>query len=231
MEVNFNEMLYSVSYALDCVEHELLGVTVFHGKRVAYISYIIGQQFGLDDDNLLDLAALATLHDNALTEYIKSEYDNADGTGAFGKKAKDTPMMAQIIHIADYIDASYDLSYINKSKYDKIIDFIKNNENILFSAQCVEAFINGMTYEKMKAIEGEKINVLLCEQLPPSIREMTDDEVMDLATIFAEIIDYKSEFTRHHSLGIAQKAKVMGEFYGYDDETVANYILRELCMI
>ena len=36
--------------------------------------------------------------------------------------------------------------------------------------------------------------------------------------MFARIIDFKSEFTCHHSMGIAQKAAEMGCYYGYDKE-------------
>ena len=41
------------------------------------------------------------------------------------------------------------------------------------------------------------------------------DVLRELSTFFAHITDYKSHFTWQHSLGIAEKAERMGEFYGY----------------
>lgn len=73
MKLDFNGMLYALSYALDCVEAELVGVQTGHGKWVAYLSVLMGKGFGMNQEELLDLAACAMLHDNALTQYIAEE--------------------------------------------------------------------------------------------------------------------------------------------------------------
>ena len=64
------------SYALDCVEAELVHVTDKHAKRVAYMSVCLAETMGFQGDSLQDLAACAPLHDNALTQYIKEELHN-----------------------------------------------------------------------------------------------------------------------------------------------------------
>lgn len=76
MKLNFNDMLFSFSFALDCVEHQLCGATNQHSKRVACISVLMGRAYGFKEEALADLAGCALLHDNALTEYISEEYDN-----------------------------------------------------------------------------------------------------------------------------------------------------------
>lgn len=70
MELFFSDLLYSLSFALDCVESELLGVHTHHGQRVAAMCVEIGRGLGYNDDDLIDLASSAILHDNALTQYI-----------------------------------------------------------------------------------------------------------------------------------------------------------------
>lgn len=75
MKFCFRELLWALSYLLDCVEHELLGVTNEHARRVAYLCTCMGSEEGLPDEALSDLAACALLHDNALTEYIQSEWN------------------------------------------------------------------------------------------------------------------------------------------------------------
>ena len=106
MKINLNEILYSVSFALDATEaeyyerirnngisvigetsilradnvrfsykdHRNVVVTVGHSKRIAALSIVMGKALGLDDNKLIDLAAYAVLHDNALTEVIQEEH-------------------------------------------------------------------------------------------------------------------------------------------------------------
>lgn len=76
MKINYNDILYALSYGLDCVESELVGVSRHHGKRVAYISTVMGRAMGMDEGTLSDLSACAILHDCALTEYIQTELQN-----------------------------------------------------------------------------------------------------------------------------------------------------------
>ena len=73
MEIDIIGLLSAFSFALDCVEAELI-VTSNHGKRVAYMSVCMAEKMGVSDDALRDLAACALLHDNALTQYINEEF-------------------------------------------------------------------------------------------------------------------------------------------------------------
>lgn len=76
MRVDMMGLLASFSFALDCVEAELVQVTTGHSKRVAYMSVKMAQVFGIQGEALQDLTACALLHDNALTQYIAEEYHN-----------------------------------------------------------------------------------------------------------------------------------------------------------
>ena len=66
--LNLNELLISMSYVLDFVEMDVLGVASNHSKRVAYISLAISKQLKLSKEECFDIVALAILHDNGLTE-------------------------------------------------------------------------------------------------------------------------------------------------------------------
>lgn len=67
MLFNLNEFLTSVSFALDFVEMDILGMTSNHGKRTAYISIKIAEQLNMSTDELKDISALAILHDNGIS--------------------------------------------------------------------------------------------------------------------------------------------------------------------
>ena len=73
MELDVLGLVAACSYALDCVETELVHVTSRHAKRVAYMSVCVAEQFGICGKDLQDLAVYALLHDNALTQYIQEE--------------------------------------------------------------------------------------------------------------------------------------------------------------
>ena len=49
------------SYALDCIEAELVNIKNKHGKRVAYISICMAQYWKIQGDELQDLAMCALL--------------------------------------------------------------------------------------------------------------------------------------------------------------------------
>lgn len=74
IRVPLNELLLSLSTALDYVEKELLGITTNHGKRAAYVSSRICRTMGLSDVEVFDMAGCAILHDNALTQYLLTAY-------------------------------------------------------------------------------------------------------------------------------------------------------------
>lgn len=65
---NLNTFLISISFALDLVEKEILGVNNFHSKRVAYVSLRLSRLLGLSAEEAFDLVSLAVMHDNGLTE-------------------------------------------------------------------------------------------------------------------------------------------------------------------
>lgn len=263
MRFSFNDMMYSFSYALDCVEHDLLGVTTFHGQRVACLCALMGRELGMGEDELLDLTACAILHDNALTQYIQEErlqgtdllteteriepaahcvmgeqnlkdlplktdmagsilyhHENADGTGPFGKTAAQVPIYAQLIHISDQVDIGWDLSFMTDEKFEKIRTYVSAQRDRKFSALCVDLFLKACGRNLLAQFHRERALVVLQELLPYREREYSDSEVVGLSNIFAKIIDYKSQFTRTHSLGIAQKARRMGEYYGCPPEEV-----------
>ncbi|MEG2073353.1 MAG: HD domain-containing protein [Angelakisella sp.] len=266
MKIKFNDILYAFSYALDCVEYELLGVTTNHGKRVAYISTILGSSLGFGQEQLLDLAACAVLHDNALTEYIKTEYnkelfdsaqsrevgihcaigeknikglpfssdvsgavlyhhENADGSGPFGKTAQQTPLMAQLIHFGDTLDTKCNLGNYRQSKAEELEAFLRANENTLFTTEHINLFLQKFNSAALEEMQDDNIDALLRAELPETVREYPKETLFSIAAMFATIIDYKSEITGRHSLGIAQKAMTLARYYGYDEETVQKLYL------
>lgn len=64
---------------------------------------------------------------------ILYHHENADGTGNFGLKASETPLTAQLIHLADMTDVVFSLYSLDSEKYEAIKDWVGSNAGILFS--------------------------------------------------------------------------------------------------
>lgn len=266
MKLDLNDLLYSLSYALDCVEAEIFGVNPYHSERVAYICVLLGKAYHYSDKDLLHLAAAAALHDNALTEYvavrraqmdhpteeatnlptadllkvhcemgeknaailpfyqdIKSailyHHESADGTGPFGMKHTETCQFAQIIHLADLLDNVFDLTNVTDELYQKIHNYLEKYKGELFCPELVETCHRAVPKPVHTLLAGEAPRKLIHEKFPLHFEDYNDDAIIGLATMFAKVVDYKSHFTCNHSLGIAQKAKKMGEYYKFDKES------------
>lgn len=265
------DLLYSLSFALDSVERDLLGVTTHHASRVAFISAEMASAFGIDGQRQVDLACAALLHDNALTEYAKVEYnegadlfdrdgelglprlgvhcamgernvsslpfyprvkgavlnhhENADGSGPFGLKADETPLYAQIIHAADVLDLRFAFGTPGDSKHEQAIGFLEENRGHMFSPEIVDTFIGGVSEEAFRLMTNDHPDDLLNFNLPNVEREYSSSDLSGIATIFARITDYKSEFTRDHSIGVAEKARDMALSYGWGEEMAAKVYL------
>ncbi len=266
MEIGIIGLLSAFSFALDCVEAELIHVTSNHGKRVAYMSVCMAEKMGVSDDALRDLAACALLHDNALTQYINEEFysdisnidtlkvssdditprqlgmhciygeknlekypfktgvkdvilyhhEEADGSGPFEKKWTEVPLFARIIHFSDMLDAFCKAQKFDEDVFNKAVHFIEKNKDKRFDSEVTKMFFDAFDKDEFSRLGDEHIEEYFWEKVPCEKSFYSFNVLKDLADLFAKIIDYKSEFTSRHSLGVARTASKISEIMGYD---------------
>lgn len=250
MKINFNDILYALSYGLDCVEAELVGVSRHHGKRVAYISTVMAHAMGMEDYALSDLSACAILHDCAITEYIQTEmqknsldgshcamgeknvkglpffgnvqgnilyhHERADGSGPFGKLPGEIPLAARLIHFADSLDTDCDFGSPAGRDYQQVKQYLEKNRGTIFEADFADVFYEAFPAGSLAGFDEDGVDQQLADVLVPHELEPGSGSLYTIAKLFAKIIDYKSGFTSHHSLGFAEKAAKMAEYYGFD---------------
>lgn len=266
MEIDIIGLLSAFSFALDCVEAELIHVTSNHGKRVAYMSVCMAEKMGVSDDALRDLAACALLHDNALTQYINEEFysdisnidtlkvssdditprqlgmhciygeknlkkypfktgvkdvilyhhEEADGSGPFEKKWTEVPLFARIIHFSDMLDAFCKAQKFDEDVFNKAVHFIEKNKDKRFDSEVTKMFFDAFDKDEFSRLGDEHIEEYFWEKVPCEKSFYSFIVLKDLADLFAKIIDYKSEFTSRHSLGVARTASKISEIMGYD---------------
>ena len=73
MKLDLTDMFYALSFALDNIEAELLGLDTGHCRRVTFLSILMAKELGIKDEELRDFAGCCLLHDNALSEFIHEE--------------------------------------------------------------------------------------------------------------------------------------------------------------
>lgn len=269
MLFSLNEFLMAVSFALDFVEMDILGMPSNHGKRTAYITINIAKEIGFSFEELHDLTALAMLHDNGLSEYslhkklIKRELTNAavledvkehcvigekniknyplltniknvikyhheryDGMGFFNLKENEIPVMSQIIVIADTIEKNYKLQVNNHEMQKEIIEFVKSQENIMFSSTIVDAFLKiVLNKEFWENLKDEFIDTALKNEIPEYSLELSFEEIHNITSVLSKIIDSKSNYTKRHSQELSEKVAIMADYYGFGIEEKMKLII------
>jgi HD-GYP domain-containing protein (c-di-GMP phosphodiesterase class II) len=66
------------------------------------------------------------------------------------------------------------------------------------------------------SLKDENIIETANQFIPPWTIDMEDEMILKLSKFISHIIDYKSEFTKNHSMQIAARAWYMSGHYGYD---------------
>lgn len=123
MNFNLNDFLTAVSFALDFVEMDRLGMRSNHGKRTAYIALCLAGKLGLSKEEQYDTAALALMHDNGLSESslyertpdsettLSKKYEGSKGHCIIGEKnIENYPFLSNpeqvILYHHEHIDGS-----------------------------------------------------------------------------------------------------------------------------
>ncbi len=145
-------------------------------------------------------------------------HDRADGRGALGKRAGETPLCAQILHIADMADIRFSLYTMSPEKFAELRAWISTETGAAFSPEVSRCFLDAVDYPLLESIAGENAPEAFRAAVPCVRIDVSVHVLRELATFLAHITDYKSHFTWRHSLGIAEKAELIGEYYGYSRE-------------
>lgn len=167
-------------------------------------------------------AALLPFRTN-VKNVILWHHENADGSGALGMREDQTDLRSEVIHLADAVDVLYDLRTVTSSDFDEIRRFVAEETGKMFSLRSATLFEKHIFFKDVLQLQQKGPQVLLKERLPAVWYDYTDEEIEAIAEFFAKIVDYKSPFTTAHSIGVANKAKTMAEYYGWNAEKVIRF--------
>ena len=218
LQFNLNNFLLSITLALDLKEKDIYKTSRNHTKRVAYLSLKLGQKYDLSNEEMADLCSYSLIHNIALNkekEYNKEhfilanksasklpflcDYENVlkyqneyyNGSGLFGKKDDEIPFFSQILSFVHLIDTKFDLNgEIIKNKKE-IIDFLEKNENVLFSSDLLEKFLDiSSTVDFWLDMQSENdILYFIFSSLSDFTITPTFEEILSYTSVFMNLND------------------------------------------
>lgn len=158
-----------------------------------------------------------------VSNIICYHHENADGSGIMKKTAFETPLKSQILHLADMVDMTRQLTNMEESEFEELKKWLQTNSGTMFSQGSVELFMNAVSFDDIVRLQNKGVYSYFEQELKTTFYDYTSEEVHNIADLFARIVDYKSEFTQSHSMGVAKLAEKMARYYGFDEEKTTRY--------
>ncbi len=236
---NFNYHSRMVAYtALSLFERcnirDELKETVFLSALLHDIGFVKLYQHELKSF-LMDLPCFSYQHEDVgarlikkykqishLYYYIKNHHKKCS---EFDSEENDNSIITQILNLADRISINFAIECdcyfsISKSK-NRIIEFVKNNKRVIFSDYVSDLFLDELanvdefwfTLFSIKDFCYQKIKDIFALQ-PKYINEI---ELIEITQLFGEIIDNHSQFTKCHSLFVANISYLIGCYFNFSE--------------
>jgi HD-GYP domain-containing protein (c-di-GMP phosphodiesterase class II) len=158
-------------------------------------------------------------------DFILYHHERADGMGPFGVREGEGPLEAELITIADSIDAVHHLQRLEPEELPAIRDIIAKETGKHYGKKAAAAMLEILDWPTIISLNDRIIKQTASEVLPPWTADIQTDTMFGLACFTAKIIDYKSVFTQKHSTQIANKAWFMGKHYRYEPQIMAELYL------
>jgi HD-GYP domain-containing protein (c-di-GMP phosphodiesterase class II) len=145
--------------------------------------------------------------------FILCHHERADGAGPFGVREGEGPLEAEIIAVADSIDAAWHLQRLEPGGLAAVRGVVAEETGKRYGKTAAGAMLEVLDWPAVLSLKDDVIAQTASDALPPWTAGIETEAVFGLAGFIARIIDYKSVFTRRHSAQIANKAWFMGEYY------------------
>jgi HD-GYP domain-containing protein (c-di-GMP phosphodiesterase class II) len=214
-------------------EDELISLTscaLLHDN--ALTEYILSEREGWEQESNLKLHCqygqrnVDTLRfKSGIDGFVLYHHERADGSGPYGKKAGEYPLGAELIAIADLFDVSHHLQRMTPDQLPRLRKEIADRTGVIYTSMAAEAMLAVLDEKMLLSLGDDRIHDTMNKLIPPWTMDTDSQVMLNLANFVSHIIDYKSVFTRRHSSGIADKAWIMGQYYGYDHTALSELYL------
>lgn len=159
------------------------------------------------------------------TGLIVYHHECADGSGVFGLTEADIPVGATLIAIADQLDVAVQLQTVSNADLPALRERIAQASGTQYTTTAAQAMLAVLDEAMLSSLKDENITQTINAAMPHWTEDMRPDEIVRLSEFAARIIDYKSVFTRLHSVQVANIAWLLANHYGFDEERRAKLYL------
>ncbi len=152
-------------------------------------------------------------------DVIRLHHERHDGKGFFGLRGDQTPLMARIIGMADFVDFLFGFGSPDPATRDRIRAYIADNRDTAVCPAVADLFLEVSARPAFWLdLRDEFIGDALGRVTPAFARDIPLAALFEVGRVFSRIVDCKSKFTQRHSGGLEEKAARMAEAYGFDDD-------------
>lgn len=135
-------------------------------------------------------------------------------------QGKDAPLGAQIIHLADQLESRYNQTRPYFEQMNDHQEWVRRHREHC-SSDVADAFLEVSSREKFWLdFTCTSLDWILKEIQPQMKATLTQQEVEQIANVFAAIIDSKSSFTYHHSRGVAELMERLAPMFLDSEEEI-----------
>ncbi|MBI4712881.1 MAG: HD domain-containing protein [Planctomycetes bacterium] len=142
---------------------------------------------------------------------IRYHHDNWSGPNESGLAKDKIPLLSQIIRLADRMEVLIRDDKGPAAQSTEILNKIKHHRGTWFNPQLVDALLE-LTGERVfwLTLTPEFTDSFLNEFAPEDTRKVTLDNMIEVASVFAQIVDYKSHYTKGHSVAVTSLSLKIG---------------------
>lgn len=156
---------------------------------------------------------------------ILHHHENWDGTGFYGITGNDISLRAAALRIADNVDLCFSLGNSDESTVAAVREHLLECREILYHPELTDIFIELLNEGILTQLRDAHIDASLARIMPNCTRVIDAADMVKACGVFAAIIDSRSRFTLQHTVGIAQKIAIMGDFYEFSYEHINTLVV------
>jgi len=155
---------------------------------------------------------------NDLSKYVLHHHLFWNDLSTAEQLDKETRRIANILHLADRAAVAIDNSRGILGQVPDIIKKIDNQSGTMFDPAIVDAFsvLSSNEYFWLDSV-SPNLQLILEDMIGLQNKVIPLQGLLELATVFSRIIDFRSAFTATHSSGVAAGAQEIAQKVGFSD--------------
>ena len=199
------------------LRNDLLYASALHGAALVGIEEASDEPHGSHSLNIMHAEQSARMLDGfpLFREAARIvRYHNVPWSDGRGETVKGVPVprASHILRLADWVESSIEMNVPILRQRADIVEDIRELGETAFPRELISAFVELSKAESFWLdTVNRRVYSLLLGLRPAAANLRSIEEVNQVASVFAQIIDFKSRFTATHSTGVAVTSRELAK--------------------